>query len=254
MKKSSPKKRPDEEKIKKISPLNYLMALRHSKQYGEDYKLYCEEYKKYSEENPQDLDVIIPMPSLLGYEETLPESYYRENPIKLSKPTEKFCRKYNLIFPVEPDSDITNQDEKDRQLRRIGTPVEVLFPIVLGTEFKNYPWGKVAIDKLNSFLKGRIILLVDTSYPRDQIRQGLDQFLETNTEGVKDRLGESAIDIWKVYRQKENEKKSFKDIASSYGVTDKDLLIALDRQVRRAYKETCEIIKSIEETARSRTT
>jgi hypothetical protein len=240
--------------MKKISPFDQLMALRYSGQYAKDYDRYIEEYRNFSQKHPNDVDTIFAIPSLPGSEKNLSESFYREIPIKLSKLTKEFCNKYNLIFPVEPDFDITDQYEMKRQLRKIGSPVTLIFPKVLVAEFQNCDSGNTAINILKALFNERVLLLVDKRYPRDQIRKGFDQFLENETKKSEKRLGESSLDIWKVYRQKKIDRLSFAKIATEHQKGIKDTgFDAREKQVGRAYKQACAIIEFIEKTAQSRT-
>jgi hypothetical protein len=209
-------------KIGKISPLDKVQALKHSKQYIEDYR----RYEKAREKN-----------DWFGGDA-------RGYSIRLSKAGKKLCEKYNIRYPINP---FTPADEKETVY--VHYPITFLDPPKLWNKVKESLFDNAPDQSVITHVNDKLVLMIDTEIPRSQIRQEFENFLNHFTKEPNQRLRES-INIWKVYRMKEFENKNLLQITKEvFNIAENPTYSpkakALYNQVSRAYNKAKEIIKLV---------
>jgi hypothetical protein len=207
----------------KISPLDKVQALKHSKQYGEDYRKYEQEKEKedwFADDG---------------------ESYF----IRLSEAGKKLCKKYNLLYPINP---FTPADEIETNY--VHHPVTFLdqpklWNEVIGSRFDSAPEQGVI-----THINGKLVLMIDTELPRPQIEKAFKKYLDRYTKKSGERLRDGVADIWQVYRKKEFKGKNLLQITKElFNIVENPTYSpkgkALYNQVTRAYNKAKEIIKLV---------
>lgn len=229
----------------KIGGDDRLQALIHSKKYAEDFKKYLNDKRVdqndgVSGDKPWDFNV------------------------RYSDAGRKLCEKWGIIHTIWPRPELLNfkvpkMDENENiayNVNFVFRPVSHLDPPEKWREFEVASAGQPEDNLINS-INGKLVLMIDTSYPRDQIDKELSSWLDHYTSKSKERVRElldsEDLDIWEIYRMKEFENMKFTNITDQiyypadtpdYKKTSWD---AYYKIIRRAYKKAEKIIKSIEE-------
>ncbi len=209
----------------KIKPSDIVQAFKHSKKYMEDYRIY-EKEREVNDWLSGDAQMYA---------------------IRLSKAGKKLCKKYNILYPINPFT-----PAEERETTFIHTPITFLNPPALwnksqmGRNFFDNAKDQEVITHVN----GKLVLMIDTDYPRDQIKTVFKEFLKRYTEEPGKRLRDDNIDIWKVYKAKEFENKNLLQITREEnnvkGNPNYDGKVdAYYRQVKRAYRKASQIIKVV---------
>jgi len=225
-------------KRKKISPVDWIQALKFSKEYAKDYKIYEEE----SKDQPDDADKIVCYPNIPGRMDGV---FIR------SAAAEKLCRKYGLRFPIDPSTPY-----EEYELTYLPAPVDILIPRELQEYLmRAFPSGECelseVIEELNDYFRGRVTVMINPMFSRDQIRSNFQKILDYYGEKSKEKLKINQVDIWKAYKMHEIDEVPFEQIAvkllqsggkHAYDAEDDRKL----KLVKRAYNKACRIIKKVE--------
>ena len=217
-------------KADKFDPLDIVQAFKHSKRYAEDYQRYTKEHRDVPD-----------MGIGLGF----------TCQVRLSEAGKKLCEKWGLVYPINPSS-----PEEEYEISFVSNPVSFLSPPESWTDFRAYSWGDDRADvdpELITHIDDKLVLMIDTTYPRSYIKRVLALTLDQYTKEPKGGLRHNP-EIWRIYRMLEKEKKSCMQIARElYGVEGhpswNKVIDARRKQVERAYRRALQIIKSIERVA-----
>jgi len=218
----------------KISPFDRIQALRHSEKYRADYRRYEKERQKDGEQ-----DVIIGRPW--------------ESHIKLSKAGRWLCQNYKLRYPLNPFLQV-QEETKDFEYSFAHNPVSFLDPPEKWKTRRTHSW-RDSEQKQVTHVNGKLVLMIDTSYPVDFIKQALNHFLRKWGKPPSERLREDTLDdIWHIYREHKWRGKPLLQItrdlfsfAPDQHPTYNPDLEARYKQVIRAFKKASSAIKHIEE-------
>lgn len=251
----------------KISPYDRIQALRHSSQYRTDYYTYLKEKADEKKKDDYRPDFIIGSPR-----------FERKT---LSKAALKLCKKYNLIYPLNPEENEKKEWEKTWVELFAHKPISLLAPASEWESLTGY-CSKAVIENEEKVIKeipafdtithinGKLVLMIDLSYPGDYIRDEFEKYLNEwlekrwHEEKGVERKGSKPtqvrkkgrkIDKWAVYKIKtKNPQKSYGRIAKELFppeveggkimpqyISENEI-----KQIQRAYKEAYEIIKIIE--------
>jgi len=189
----------------KIGGDDRLQALIHSKKYAEDFKKYLND--KRVDQND-------------GVSGDKPWAFH----VRYSDAGRKLCEKWGIIHTIWPRPELLNfkvpkMDENENiayNVNFVFRPVSHLDPPEKWREFEVASAGQPEDNLINS-INGKLVLMIDTSYPRDQIDKELSSWLDHYTEKSEKKARDSEIDIWEVYRKKEFENKNLWFSKEIYG-------------------------------------
>jgi hypothetical protein len=216
----------------KISRYDKLQAFKRSKIYRKDFLQYTKDREK---EGLDDLFV--------SWEKT------GESACILSESGKWLCEKWQIGFPVDPDTEYVEGEEDC-----VHVPVTYLeLPDQRGkwkkTIFKSSKGGR---HESITHINGKLVLMIDTSYSTDQIKAAMKKILYYWTRKTTNRSKPSrAVDIWQVYDEVEGGKKQYQ-VAQEYAAnqTDPGLPVKLTethvKLIQDSYKKACEIICAVE--------
>ncbi|MGV8058634.1 MAG: hypothetical protein AB2L12_11510 [Smithellaceae bacterium] len=235
----------------KIKPIDWIQALKRSGMYAKDYNASSQEYKKHS---PTYIDPLGSIPANIDAIYAMPFSKTtrkKDTVIILSKASEKLCQKYRLRFPIDPETPFHESD-----LLKLCSPLNISFSREFIQRLRVASTDRI-IDlnliesELVSYQDGRLIIMVDLDFSRDQIREEFDKVLDDWSDTSTDRTKGSTVDIWEVYDKHKKENKSLLRIAVEIlesgrqpGADSED-----DRKykiIERAFKKACKIIEAVE--------
>ncbi len=213
----------------KISPSDKLQAIKHSKEYRNDYFKYDKERERTG---------IIDF-YMVG-ENTGEKAYI------LSELGKQLCKKWNIRFPVNPDAEYVKGGEAC-----VHSPVTYLDPL---EQWKQTVLraGKDGRKENITHVNDKLVLMIDTSYSIDQITQEINKILSFWIQKSKTRIKQSKkIDIWQVFDEIDNGKKVYQ-VAKEYAakrtkpgskvrVTEDEIQL-----IRDSYKKAQKIISAVE--------
>lgn len=119
-------------------------------------------------------------------------------------------------------------------------------PIYTRPVYSPYDLGEKTPFEENSL----VCLLVDLTYPKKIILEEIARILKCHVRHSKSRDKKTTVDIWKVYKMREIERKNLLQITKElFGITkrpaDDKIASSRYRQVRNAYKKAEKIIQAI---------
>jgi hypothetical protein len=215
--------------LDKIDPFDRVQALKHSRKYSQD-------YRKYQEEKEEDEVEFAVTGPIWAYQ------------AKLSKAARKLCHKWNLRYPINPD---TPADEDE--IKYLTPPVKHLTSPELWHKPRFYTTrDNKPEDRVITHVSGQLVLMIDLGFPRSQIKEALEQFLDHHTKKGEGRIRENPAK-WEIYQMHAGEGKPLLQITREIYNLPEDAHPAYDenadllyKRVKRAYRKACQIIKLIE--------
>lgn len=229
-----------QDKPKKISPTDKSQALKRSSQYLEDFKKYLLEREK---EGVHDVLWNDPLDH------------------QLSKAGKKLCDKYKLFYPVDPNLPINEID-----LKWVQPPVTWLDPPSQWYQYGGFQSKKSEDDGTQyeitqsyeitkawdhlTHINDKLVIMIDVqNFTVDEITSSLKAFLKYRLSSERKR--DAFVDIWEVYDLTEIDGLSYAEVTRkvfkhSKGLDNYHEGKAQYRQVERAHKKACTIIKTFE--------
>jgi len=229
----------------KISPYDKLQGLINSRLYREDYRAYQKKRASLGE-----IDLVVGDPTLCGAQFMIGKNTYPLNHIRsLPEPARTLCSKWQIYAPFSPFLDESKQIEKwigGKNMKRaswplswVSPPIQYLDPPSSWVESVSVTGSKKEICKYITHVNGKLVLMVDTSFPIDDLEKLFHKTVMAWKEKTeKHRIKRRELDKWEVYKMKENEKIPLKKIALKKNTHYE--------KVRLAYNDAVKIIKYLE--------
>lgn len=227
-----------------MKPIDRVQALKHSKNYTDDYRIYSERYAK---DCASDIDTIIAFP-------THPDAK-KKLAAFISAAAVQLCTKYNLRFPISPEDPYHESD-----LLRIPSSIEFFSPREFLLKLKRVLPDEMILKitrELGNYLNGRIGVMFDPTYPQDHLIKEFGWLVKESVSRATNKMTESDIDIWKVYDLRETERMKFTDIAQRLlgrgknPAYDKFACVNVAK-IRRAYLKAKSFIQDVDMMAKVR--
>jgi hypothetical protein len=199
-------------------------------------EVYLTDYAEYVEKRGGALDVYV-CENLVSYHRSL------------SKAGQELCKKWGLIYPVNPRA-----KRIEDYLYCLNRPIESIpDPSQWKSAQANTMTG--SDDRIFTHIDGKLALLIDLSFPREKLHSEFDKFLDHWGEKQKKGSHESLINKWDVYDKRKDGNKLIEITREIYGLkkrSDKDSKFddkedVYYQRVKRANKSACKIITIVEQ-------
>lgn len=224
----------------KISAYDRLNALIRS-------KLYRSDYSEYIEKGGRDSDIYVGEGKINdeGMVSVEPVSYH----ISLSKAGNALCKKWGLVFPVDPRA-----KPIEDYLYCLNRPIEFISdPSQWKTSQANTLAG--SDDKIFTHINGKLAILIDLSFSKEKLRSEFDRFIDRWGEKQKRGPHGHAVNKWDVYDKKKEGNNLLGITREIYGIEESpynhpnydETVNAYYNRVKRAYKSAYKIINKVEE-------
>jgi len=171
---------------------------------------------------------------------------------QLSKPAKALCEKWGIIFPIDPDMTVTD-DDCDLVL----PPVSYLSPPSTWGEIRKIGFEGFE-NKPITHIDGKLTLMIDTNYDITKILDAVKIAIKLHPKKKqKTHAKKHNIDKWELYDLK---KKGFNLLEITRKIFDIEnspnnlpsynpRVDSNYKQVKRAYNKACNILKMIEKEA-----
>ena len=173
----------------------------------------------------------------------------------LPEAAKTLCSKWQIYAPFSPFLDESKQIEKLiggknieptswplNPLSWVSPPMQYLDPPSSWIESEHVTGDKKEICEYITHVNGKLVLMVDTSFPMDDLEKLFHTTVMAWKEKTKKhRTKPRELDKWEIYKMRKDEKKLLKEIAFEKNVHYE--------KVRLAYNDADKIIKYLESQA-----